>query len=324
MMGYSKETYKEALKIITDAAKRKEKEYNLSLSAVYSAVPELHEIDRKLASLGASAVTAAMSGDMSKLEEFKKSSLDLQKTKHDILSQAGIKEKTFACTKCDDSGFVNGKLCDCVKSEAKKIAYKKMSADMPLDCENFDNFDLKYYSDSPEDNGVVPKKVMSAIFSRAKEYAKDFSKNSENLLFMGGVGLGKTHLCAAIIGEVIKKGYGVVYGSAQNLFSKVEKEHFSYDTQSHSLDALLNADLLVIDDLGAEFSTSFTQSLLYNIVNTRMNNGMPTVINTNLTLSELEQRYTSRVSSRLIGNYELFKFVGSDIRQQKKIAEIRK
>ena len=82
---------------------------------------------------------------------------------------------------------------------------------------------------------------------------------------------------------------------------------------------MLECDLLVIDDLGAEMSTAFTKSVLYNLVNTRLLTRKPTIINTNLSMKEIEQRYTPRISSRFIGEYECKKFFGSDIRQQKMI-----
>ena len=80
---------------------------------------------------------------------------------------------------------------------------------------------------------------------------------------------------------------------------------------------MINCDLLVLDDLGAEMATTFSKSALYNLVNTRLLCKKPTIINTNLTIKEIETRYTARVASRLIGNYNANKFLGEDIRQQK-------
>ena len=85
---------------------------------------------------------------------------------------------------------------------------------------------------------------------------------------------------------------------------------------------MIKSDLLIIDDLGAEVSTSFAKSALYNLINTRLLSGRPTIINTNLTMKEIEARYTARISSRLIGNYEAYKFIGTDIRQQKALEKI--
>ena len=134
---------------------------------------------------------------------------------------------------------------------------------------------------------------------------------------MGDAGLGKTHLSLAIVSAVSAKGFGVVYGSAQNLFSAAEKEHFSYGGETDAIDSLLNCDLLVIDDLGTEFYSPYTASLFYNIINSRLLSRRPTVINTNLSFDELEKRYSARITSRFIGSYDMKKFIGNDIRQIK-------
>jgi DNA replication protein DnaC len=201
------------------------------------------------------------------------------------------------------------------------MSFEELSKHMPIKNQRFENFDLSFYPDKSDKNGVVPRKIMTSVLKMTKEYAINFTPTSKSLLFIGGVGLGKTHLSLSIVSEVLAKGYDVVYGSAQNLFSAAEREHFSYTGESAKTDALLQCDLLVIDDLGTEFMTSFTQSLFYNIINTRLLSCKPTIINTNLNFKELEERYTPRITSRFMGEYELIKFFGIDIRQQKMLAK---
>ena len=102
--------------------------------------------------------------------------------------------------------------------------------------------------------------------------------------------------------------------------SRLEKERFSNQRDNEyggSEQALLECDLLIIDDLGAEFSTQFTVSALYNIINTRMMSRLPVIISTNLMPDELERKYTQRITSRIIGNYISLFFCGKDIRQLK-------
>ena len=135
----------------------------------------------------------------------------------------------------------------------------------------------------------------------------------------GETGLGKTHLSLAIAGEVISKGYNVLYNSAQNIFNELQRERFGKSDTNGAFEAMvLECDLLIIDDLGAEFSTQFTNAALYNIINTRINTGLPTIISTNLTFKNIEDVYTRRISSRLIGEYTSLFFLGKDIRQIKK------
>ena len=316
-MGYRDDTYKAALKVIKDAAKQKESRYNAELAAVYAQISELQNIDVTLSRIGSAAAVSALSGNFEKLEKLQSESSILTARKAEILRDAGLVKPEFSCKLCSDTGFVNGKYCDCVKRVAKQLTFREMSAKMPITTQKFENFDLKYYSDKPNADGIVPRKKMTEILKLAKEYAINFGADSKSLLFMGNTGLGKTHISLSIAAEVIEKGYGVIYGSAQNLFADVEKEHFAFSGETEKMDALLKVDLLVIDDLGTEFLSSFTQSVFYNIVNTRILSGLPTIINTNLSFTELESRYTPRISSRFIGNYMMIKFFGTDIRQQK-------
>lgn len=193
----------------------------------------------------------------------------------------------------------------------------ELSKEMPLKDSTFKNFDLSYYPEKEDKSGASPKKRMSSILSLCKKYVEDFSpETSKSLLFMGGAGLGKTHLTLAIVSSVIEKGYLPIYGSAENLFSAIANEKFSSEGKG-TYEAILNCDLLVIDDLGTEMTTDFTKSALYNIINSRILTAKPTIINTNLSMKEIETKYSERISSRLIGSYEGNRFLGNDIRQQK-------
>lgn len=294
----------------------KKKIFDISIASVYSANPRLEEIDRERSALGAKIAITALSGDTDLLAAIKTHLSKLDKEKDTILNSAKVKNVVFDCPYCQDSGYINGKICECVKTIAKQIAFQELSKEMPLDECRFDNFDLNFYPDREDDNGINPRKKMTAVFKLCKEYVLNFGKTHENLLFLGDTGLGKTHLTLAIVSGVIEKGYNVVYSSAYNLLSAVEKEHFSGNS-GDSYEAMLECDLLVIDDLGAEFTSPFTLSVLYNLINTRVLSKKATIINTNLNLPEIEKRYTPRIASRLIGNYTARKFFGRDIRQLK-------
>ena len=315
-MGYSKEIYNKAFQTISYKKKKDESTYEAELAELRANDSEFSNIELSLRKYGSEIISAAMSGNTKRLEEIKTECDKLTAKKAEKLASAGIKKPEYYCAKCQDSGYFEGSLCDCVKNAAKKIVFEDLSRSLPLgDC-SFDNFDLNYYSNDADASGSVPRKRATAIFNLCKQFVENFPR-SRSLLFMGGVGLGKTHLSLSIVKEVLNKGYGVVYGSAQNLFNAAEKEHFSYSGETTALDSLLNCDLLVIDDLGTEFYSSFAASLFYNVINSRILSGKPTVINTNLTLDELEKKYTPRILSRFIGEYEMKKFIGSDIRQIK-------
>lgn len=312
-------TYKRAFEQKALLLKKKEQHREVMVAAAYNTNPRLTEIDREISSIGARLAITALSGKSEELARLREISKALTEERAELLKKAEVPEIVYDCELCKDTGYISGKICGCIKKRAAEIMTEELSKEMPLGECRFDNFDLKYYFDKDAQDGTNPKRRMTAIFKVFCEYAMNFSpKTSPNLLLMGGAGLGKTHLSLSIVSAVVEKGYMPVYGSAENIFSCLEAEKFSGEGRG-SYDAILNCDLLVIDDLGAEMSTAFTKSVLYNLVNTRILSKRPTIISTNLTMKEIETRYTARIASRLIGTYDAYKFLGQDIRQQKRL-----
>lgn len=229
-------------------------------------------------------------------------------------------ETRYTCPVCGDTGCVGIELCACFSEVLQRLAFEEANRNSPLKFSSFDDFRLDYYSDRTDPAyGCSPKERMAEILEFCKQYVADFDLHSESLYMCGETGLGKTHLSLAIAGEVIKKGYHVLYNSAQNIFNELQKEYFGKGDGRGQFESLVLAcDLLIMDDLGAEFSTQFTTAALYNIINTRINQRLPTIINTNLSNRQLEERYDRRISSRLIGEFAALRFFGGDVRQQKK------
>ena len=171
--------------------------------------------------------------------------------------------------------------------------------------------------DIQEDKQVSPYERMSKVLAYCKKYARTFSLDSPSIMMRGATGLGKTHLSLAIANEVIQNGFGVIYVSAPMLLSTLEKSHFKYDydTEEETINSLVTCDLLIIDDLGTEFQSSYSTSTIYNIFNSRLLNRKPTIMNTNLTLKDLEKSYSPRFVSRVMGNCAKIDFLGRDIRR---------
>jgi DNA replication protein DnaC len=97
---------------------------------------------------------------------------------------------------------------------------------------------------------------------------------------------------------------------------KLESEHFGRLPREDSIkEDILTCDLLIIDDLGTEFSTQFTNAELYNIINSRMLASLPTIISTNLEMEQVAEKYSQRVASRIMGYCDSMYFCGKDIRQ---------
>lgn len=323
-MGYSEQIVEQAKKEINNRRSRAEFIAKRKRDELVTACPELIQIEKEISSAGLEAIKAIGMGKnaLEFINELKIKNLNAQQKRKELLISLGLEEDflepNYICKECEDKGIINGRRCKCFKSLLKKYAYEDLSKCSSIKLSNFEDFKLDYYSNIyDEKDGIVPREQMEQIFNYCKSWAKDFSKYAPSVLMYGSTGLGKTHLSLAMAKSAIDKGYAVVYGSTQNLLSKLEREKFSrsYDNESEKM--LLECDLLILDDLGAEFSTSFTTSALYNVINTRMSVGLPVIINTNLTIKDIEVKYTQRILSRIIGNYMPLEFFGSDVRQIK-------
>lgn len=324
-MGYSKEIYDKVQKELYDIKMEAVDELNRKKDILCNRFPEVAEIEKQLSATAIKAARAVISGANSKDEllKLRQTTKNLRERLTQILKSVNLPEDylelNYRCKKCSDEGYVDGIMCDCMKKMMKKEVYNELNKMSPLELSSFENFSLDFYSDTPQPNSeLTPKKRMAKILEFCKKYASQFKKNSPSLLMTGSTGLGKTHLSLAIAKEVIEKGFGVIYGSAQNIISKVEKEKFrgyqnsSDETERHYIDC----DLLIIDDLGTEYLTSFSSAAIYNIVNSRIMMNKPTIISTNLSMKELEKNYSQRMVSRIIGNNIRLEFLGSDIRQK--------
>ena len=324
-MSYSTSTYAAAQAAMEARRKKAESEQEARRERAYEAIPSLRAIQAEIAQCGTQVVQAFAQGGNA--EQFVKTlaekSLAAQQQRKELLVRSGFAadylEAHYVCDKCKDTGVTEEGICPCFRELLIETARKKIAAAAPLEESRFDNFSLAFYPDAADAAGVSPKKRMGEILDFCRSYAEDFSLSSPSLFMHGATGLGKTHLALAIASGAMERGHGVVYASAPNLFAALERERFGKGgITGLSGDEIDEAELLIIDDLGAEFATQFTVSCTYNIINTRMLAGKPTIITTNLTMPEFEAKYTQRITSRITGSYVSLLFLGHDIRQLKR------
>lgn len=283
---------------------------------VYLAVPELRELDRLL-SLTASSIMAAVVSDNAeeRIAEVRRKNEELVRQRGEILKAYGFSEDytdvKYECELCGDTGYVDTKMCSCMRRALIEAGYRSSGIWALMKTQSFDNFSVDYYND-PE--------AMRRICDGLRRYAEDFNADTyKNFLFIGGTGLGKTHLSTSIAAKVIERGFDVLYVSSCSLISDFETKRFGYGAAKESVntDRYFEADLLIIDDFGTEIANQFTVSCFYEVINSRMISGKSTVINTNLGKNELKERYGDRITSRLFGEYLPIVFSGTDIREQK-------
>lgn len=324
-MAYKKSVYEKARQRLEARRKKAEDDLQQRRSAAFLKCPGLAEVEREMADCALKAVKAIGLGDDAEKQvtEISKKSLQAQQKRKELLLKAGFPEDyleaKYTCPVCRDTGFHGGYYCDCYKKLVRQTAVDELGISSQIKKCTFDSFRLDCYPDTVDPVlGISQKEQMRTVYDYCYEWAKDFSKSSSGLIMLGKTGLGKTHLSLAVLGVVINKGYSVYYNSVQNIMDCLQKEHFSRNTigeQESITQDLFESDLLILDDLGAEFSTQFTVSQLYNILNTRMINSLPVIISTNLTVREIEEKYSQRIASRIVGSCMPLQFCGRDIRQ---------
>ena len=303
-------------------------EMDRRIKEVYENVPQIAEYDREIASLAVNATRLALSGDASAkdslrediqvISEKKRAALLMNRYPGDYL------DEIFTCPICKDTGFVHGKPCECLKAEVVRLLYSRSELKEILERENFDTFEYDLYSDDyiDPDTGISAAENIDAVVDHCHYFINNFDKTFDNLLFYGRAGTGKTFLINCIAKELIEKSYSVIYLSAVQLFDLLADYSFKRSNttiyRQISFDELLRCDLLIIDDLGTEMSNSFTESSLFDCLNERLIHQKSTIISTNFSLQELQQKYEERIFSRTAGNYTPLKIFGDDIRIKKK------
>lgn len=322
-MAYRQSVYIKAKNILDERRHQANTERDARHSAAVLKCPEIAKIEQEMARCGTSVIKAlALGGDSKEyIDSLSKQSLEAQQKRKEALKNAGFPEDylevKYTCPKCRDTGFVGGYYCDCYTQLIKDTAKNELAAPSQIKKCTFDLFDVSVYPDIKDEVlGISQKEHMTNVLEYCRDYSKYFTKSADGLIMLGKTGLGKTHLSLAIAGAVIDKGYNVYYGSVPSVMNKLEKEHFGRgNTEENLLEEICECDLLILDDLGAEFSTQFTVAQLYNVLNTRMINNLPTIISTNLTMCEIEEKYSQRVASRIVGNCVPIQFCGRDVRQ---------
>ena len=283
---------------------------------IYSEIPEIKELEDKISREGARLAISKVKGLEYKPENDLNS---LAEKRDEIMKNHGFSPDYFydvyECKICSDTGYVGGKMCDCMKKEIQKfsLAYSNIAPSL-LEV-NIEDFNINYYSDAPDEQGNVPRVQMKYILGKCENFIDGFSKkDAKNLFFFGGTGLGKTFLSAAIAKKIFEKGYSVLYYSSKQLLSMMTDFEFGRTPEKkQACESVFTADLLIIDDLGSEQQTSYSAVTLFDIINTRTLNGKKMIINTNLAAKDLHSLYSDRIFSRL-NEFETLKFIGKDIR----------
>lgn len=295
---------------------------------IYKEIPAIKELNMKSVNSYLEAARLRISGDSNaransySISESNRSiSVEIQKRLTAAGYPADYLEPIYQCRKCQDTGYIGQEKCSCYKDKLIKMLYIQSNLEAVLEKENFNTFSLEFYSQEKEGDAPSPYSNASNILDKAKDYADNFGnpdRKCSNLLIFGDTGLGKTFLTHCIAKQLLDEGYKVFYLSSNELFEdiigayKMRGKKNLEDLYNH----IYECDLLIIDDLGTEYTNSFVCSQLFELINYRKQNQLATIISTNLEMTSLREVYSERIMSRFIADYTVFKFYGDNIRYQ--------
>ena len=307
-------------------------ESNRRREEIFSSVPEIAQKERELQENHAAFFRFIADHDDSeeKFLAFRDKSLKLQEEITALLVKNGYPadylDPVYHCADCADEGVVDGNLCACYKQALSEQYLAQSGMEKLFSKCSFASFDLSLFPAEDDGSGLSPRAKMKTLLEFSKKYVKAFGEDSQNLLFVGDPGCGKTFLSVCIGCELIRRGKFVLYAPVQELLSDFEAATFHNKEATMPTDEYLDADLLIIDDLGTEFYSSFVETTLYSVINTRLTRKKPTVISTNLSAEERSECYASRLNSRLTYSFTNVGFPAANLRAetQKRQAARRK
>lgn len=310
-MAYSVESFRKVKNELEERRRRARAEADMHRAELALRAPEAAKVDEALQKTGMRLFRIACNGGdgmrdaLSRLREENEALLSRRRA---LLAECGLPEDYtevhYVCPVCNDTGYgTDGAMCACMKKLLAEEEIRQSGIGALVDRQSFETYSLQAASPT-----------LKKTYEICKNYADTFlPEKAGDLLLSGPTGLGKTHLSTAIAKTVIEKGYCVVYESMLTVMEAFQHDRF-HATEKPVAGKYLDAELLILDDVGAELPGAFATAVLYQLINTRQNRRLPTVISTNLSAAELTSRYDARIGSRLLGGYRICVFDGADKR----------
>ena len=316
-MALTAEQFHEIQEILSERRFRAEKEALEKQREVLEKVSGYADLDEKLRTLSISVMEKAHAGDAEAIRALRPAIKKIREEKRVLLERAGYSpedlEAHYSCTLCRDSGIFEGKKCRCFMKLQGEILYKQSKMGEILERENFSRFQLERF-DNTERKAQTGNKTVREYMKEIRDYfygyCQNYPENQGNFIFTGGTGTGKTFFLHCIAKALLDRGVSVLYFTAEGLFN-----HFSRLMREGIEDEFVEeVDVLLLDDLGTEFSNSFTASRFFNLLNQRILTRKTMMISTNLNFKDLRELYSDRVVSRMMSDYEIIPLYGRDLR----------
>lgn len=323
-MAYNPEIVKAAYEVISQRREKNKSEAELRKEEIRKNLPEYTELRKEtirlmglyIENIGKEAFDPA---------EIKRLLNENEDAKERLLERNGYPkdytEEKFDCEKCSDTGYIGHEKCECFKKILREKAAEMSNLNGGAKGHSFAEFDYSLFSTVKNEDGISPRSNIKNVLKSVTGFIRDFENPGvKSLLFTGKAGVGKTFLAECIAKELLERDYDVYYQSAGKITELTEDYKFRRNSDPNiafDIERLYETDLLIIDDLGCEFVTSYTISSLYEIINRRLANGKKMIVTTNFGLRELNEVYAERLFSRFVGEFEILEFTGEDLRIKK-------
>lgn len=308
----------EIQRILSERQLEAHRRYLEKREEIFRKLPELEELEEKVRAFSLSVAGEMQQGNREGLLRLKEEIGKLHQEKEALLKTAGyriedLEEEEHFCPLCQDTGYVDGKKCQCFLKLQGELLYRQSRMGAVLERENFSKFQLERF-DNKEKLGQCGNKTLREYIKEIRDYltnyCEEYPKNNRSILFTGSTGTGKTYFLHSIAKALLDRGVSVLYFTATGLFEYFSKRMREEDTE----DYIEEVDVILIDDLGTEFSNSFTTSRFFALLNQRILDRKTMLISTNLNFKELRETYSDRVVSRFMSDYEIIPLYGKDQR----------
>ena len=290
--------------------RKKQEECDAYVEQLHRMEPELAQISQKIGQLSLRLIRKGiLQKNLAEKQAIDMQVQQLLQRRKEILGKYGLGEEVYEpkwdCPLCKDLGYITpGEPCECLKKE--RILQRKEESGLPRGLweKNFENFDTSYYKDMYKIQEIV-------AYCRAFANQVATTGYGNNLVLLGDVGRGKTHLSVAIATEVLERGKRVFYTRVDEMIDLIRAAKFD-GLQEEKMRFLKECDLLVLDDLGAENSSEFAINQLRIVLEERNLAGKSWIINSNLSLEKIEALYTSRVADRILEKGKVFQLTSDE------------
>ena len=284
--------------------------------------PHIYELTKERENIVFGTLRNIVNGKAAKTDDLPERMEKLNEQIRVLLTENGYPADYLApvyhCPLCKDTGRIGETIkepCECLKKAYQEKLRKKIGLN-GMRAETFETFDTSVFPDEKIPGlDFTQREMMQLYRTVCEKWANEYPEAEyRDLLLTGSTGLGKTFLLRAMAERLIERDINVLIISAYKMLEILRKSYFENDDSANEL---LDAQVLMIDDLGSEpLMQNVTVEQLFNLLNERQNRGLSTVISTNLEMAKFRERYTERIASRLRDSRscKVISLLGKDIR----------